>query len=166
MMRMLGPVVRCSGGGAKTQVNNGSKPLPFEFVSLYLRGKSDGFTLKGGDATKGTLDVQYDGPRPDPKIAGTCGKTGTYQPMRKRGAIILATGGDNSNSAMGKFCTNSGSFLEACTIQQLPKCLQCAHDCLRWYVAMYLQTRGTWSPASRPTRRTQRSRQILWPLST
>jgi len=25
------------------------------------------------------------------------------QPMRKQGAIILATGGDNSNSAMGKF---------------------------------------------------------------
>ena len=46
-----------------------------------------------------------DGPRPDPKIAGTCGKSGTYQPMRKKGAIILATGGDNSNSAMGKFCT-------------------------------------------------------------
>ena len=43
-----------------------------------------------------------DGPRPDPKIAGTCGKSGTYQPMRKKGAIILATGGDNSNSAMGK----------------------------------------------------------------
>ena len=105
MTKCFGCVVRCSGGGAKTQVNNGSKPLPFEFVSLYLRGKSDGFTLKGGDATKGTLDVQYDGPRPDPKIAGTCGKTGTYQPMRKRGAIILATGGDNSNSAMGKFCS-------------------------------------------------------------
>ncbi len=66
-------------------MNNGSKPLPYEFVSLYLRGKSDGFTLKGGDATKGTLDVQYDGPRPDPEIAGTCGKTGTYQPMRKKG---------------------------------------------------------------------------------
>ena len=104
-MTSLCSPMRCSGGGAKTQVNNGSKPLPFEFVSLYLRGKSDGFTLKGGDATKGTLDVQYDGPRPDPKIAGTCGKTGTYQPMRKKGAIILATGGDNSNSAMGKFCT-------------------------------------------------------------
>jgi hypothetical protein len=26
--------------------------------------------------------------------------------MRKMGAIILATGGDNSNSAMGKFCTS------------------------------------------------------------
>ena len=80
----------CSGCGAKTQVNNGSKPLPFEFVSLYLRGKSDGFTLKGGDATQGTLDVQYDGPRPDPKIAGTCGKTGTYQPMRKVLSLSLS----------------------------------------------------------------------------
>ena len=68
-----------------------------------LRGRTDGFTLKGGDATTGTLTTTYDGPRPDPKIAGTCGKTGTYQPMRKQGAIILATGGDNSNSAMGKF---------------------------------------------------------------
>ena len=47
--------------------------------------------------------VCIDGPRPDTKIAATCGATGTYQPMRKQGAIILATGGDNSNSAMGKF---------------------------------------------------------------
>ena len=31
------------------------------------------------------------------------GKNRTYQPMDKRGAIILATGGDNSNGAMGKF---------------------------------------------------------------
>jgi hypothetical protein len=27
----------------------------------------------------------------------------SYQPMRKQGAIILATGGDNSNSAKGNF---------------------------------------------------------------
>lgn len=91
------------GGGAATQVNNRSQPLPHPFVSLYLRGRTNGFMLKGGDATSGTLATMYDGPRPDPKIAGTCGKTGTYQPMRKQGAIILATGGDNSKSAMGKF---------------------------------------------------------------
>jgi hypothetical protein len=72
-------------------------------VSLNLKGRSDGFTLKGGDATKGAFATMYDGPRPDSKIAGTCGKTGTYQPMRKQGAIILATGGDNSNSAEGNF---------------------------------------------------------------
>jgi hypothetical protein len=92
------------GGGAKTQHNSDSQSLPFEFVSVYLRGSTDGFTLKGGDATKGALVTQYDGPRPDPKIAGTCGKSDSYQPPRKQGAIILATGGDFSNSAMGKFC--------------------------------------------------------------
>ena len=41
----------------------------------------------------------YDGPRPDPELA-CCGG---YQPMRKKGAIILGTGGDNSNSAEGNF---------------------------------------------------------------
>lgn len=45
----------------------------------------------------------YDGPRPDRDIAGSCRGTDSYQPMRKQGAIILATGGDNSNSAKGNF---------------------------------------------------------------
>merc|ERR1719171_2564959 len=54
----------------------------------------------------------YDGPRPDAKIAGSCTpkrpsakgwKGHSYQPMRKEGAIILATGGDQSNSARGNF---------------------------------------------------------------
>ena len=91
------------GGGEQTQVNNNSQPLTHEFVSLVLKGREDGFTIKGGDATSGTQATMYDGPRPVAKIAGTCGKTGTYQPMRKQGAIILATGGDNSNSAKGNF---------------------------------------------------------------
>ena len=39
---------------------------------------------------------RYDGPRPDKKIAADCGDTYHYQPMRKQGAIILGTGGDNS----------------------------------------------------------------------
>merc|ERR1712048_911550 len=91
------------GGGEATKINNQSKPLPHEFVTLYLRGRTDGFMLKGGDATIGTLTTMYDGPRPIASIAGTCGRDGTYQPMRKQGAIILATGGDNSNSAQGKF---------------------------------------------------------------
>lgn len=91
------------GGGAQTKINNQSKPLTSEFVSLHLKGRTDGFALKGGDATKGTFATMYDGPRPDPKIAGTCGKSGVYQPMKKQGAIILATGGDNSNSAEGNF---------------------------------------------------------------
>ena len=50
------------GGGEATQVNNQSKPLPFEFVTAYLRGRTDGFMLKGGDATSGKLTTMYDGP--------------------------------------------------------------------------------------------------------
>ena len=94
------------GGGNATKVNNRSTPLPFPFVTLYLRGRTDGFALKGGDATMGALQTMYDGPRPDCNIANSCrNKHGnfTYQPMSKRGAIILGTGGDNSNGAQGKF---------------------------------------------------------------
>ena len=97
------------GGGNQTKINKQSKSLPFPFVSLYLRGRTDGFVLKGGDATNGTLMTMYDGSRPDCAIAGTCNRHGnssyrpSYQPMHKQGAIILATGGDNSNGAQGKF---------------------------------------------------------------
>ena len=93
------------GGANQTKVNNASTPLPYEFVSLYLRGRTDGFVLKGGDATRGALKTMWDGPRPYCAIAGTCQRHGnhTYQPMNKKGAIILGTGGDNSNGAMGKF---------------------------------------------------------------
>ena len=91
------------GGGNRTRVNEQNTPLTSEFVSLSLKGRSDGFTLKGGDATEGAMKTMYDGPRPDKKIAGDCGDTYHYQPMRKQGAIILATGGDNSNGAEGNF---------------------------------------------------------------
>lgn len=97
------------GGGNETKVNTRNKPLPFPFVTLYLRGAEDGFALKGGDATRGALATMYDGPRPDCAIAGTCDRhrnatyTPSYQPMHKQGAIILATGGDDSNDALGNF---------------------------------------------------------------
>ena len=89
------------GGGSQTKVNNESLPLPFEFVSLVLKGWSDGFMLKGGDATKGKQTVMYNGSRPFEPGGG--GRKHHYQPMKKQGAIILATGGDNSNSARGNF---------------------------------------------------------------
>jgi hypothetical protein len=63
------------GGGAKTKVNNDSLPLTSDFVSLALKGRTDSFALKGGDATAGLLRTMYDGPRPDRKIAGTCDPT-------------------------------------------------------------------------------------------
>ena len=63
---------RYYGGDNATKVNDRSKPLPYP--SLYLGGRPDGYVLKGGDATKGTLDTMYGGPRPDCAIAGTCNR--------------------------------------------------------------------------------------------
>jgi hypothetical protein len=56
-----------------TQKNPGSLPLTTDFVSLTLKGRTDGFDLKGGDATQGKQMTMYSGPRPDRTIAGTCG---------------------------------------------------------------------------------------------
>jgi hypothetical protein len=73
----------------------------------HLKGRTDGFALKGGDAARGAYATMYDGPRPDHRSApNNChwhGVNGSYQPMRKQGAIILGTGGDNSNGAEGNF---------------------------------------------------------------
>mgnify|MGYP006149104367 CR=1 FL=1 len=95
------------GGGATTKVNPLNKPLKHDFVSLHLKGRTDGFALKGGDATRGEFQTMYDGPRPDFRSApNSChwhNVSGTYQPMRKQGAIILGTGGDNSNGEVGNF---------------------------------------------------------------
>lgn len=52
------------GGGNATEVNSQSQTLPHDFVSLTLKGRIDGFTLKGGDATRGKQTTMYDGPRP------------------------------------------------------------------------------------------------------
>ena len=34
------------GGGKQTTVNNNSKPLPFDFVTGSVKGRTDGFTIK------------------------------------------------------------------------------------------------------------------------
>ena len=34
------------GGGNQTTVNNNSKPLPFDFVTGSVKGRTDGFTIK------------------------------------------------------------------------------------------------------------------------
>ena len=37
--------------------NPGNTPLTSDYVTAYLRGGTDGFMLKGGDATQGGLAV-------------------------------------------------------------------------------------------------------------
>ena len=76
-----------------------AKSIQHTYVTAMLKGGSsagglrDGqYAIKGGDAQAGGLTTYYDGPRPS-----------GYAPMRKQGAIILGTGGDNSNGAVGSF---------------------------------------------------------------
>jgi hypothetical protein len=78
------------GGGNQTVVNEGNKPLTSDYVTAYLRGGTDGFMLKGGDATQGGLTVMYDGPRPFVDANGNNTQGRHYQPAKKQGAIILA----------------------------------------------------------------------------
>jgi len=72
--------------------NNRNLPITTEYVTAMVKGNTNGFTLKANDATRGTLQLMFNGPRPN-----------GYQPMKKQGAIILGIGGDNSNSAIGTF---------------------------------------------------------------
>lgn len=91
-------------GGGNFSVNNPQNtPLTMPYVTAHLKGRTAGFTLKGGDATTGGLTTMYDGPRPFVDANGNNTQGRHYQPSNKQGAIILATGGDNSNSAMGCF---------------------------------------------------------------
>lgn len=44
------------GGGNRTTVNNQSIPLPFDFVTGSVKGRTDGFTIKGESRVeRGTL---------------------------------------------------------------------------------------------------------------
>jgi len=68
-------------------------PLTSAYVTAMVVGRSGTFALKGGNAQTGTLTTMYDGARPN----------GSYNPMKKQGAIILGIGGDNSDSGGGEF---------------------------------------------------------------
>lgn len=82
------------GGGEWGNVNERNKPLRHDFVGLMLKGRHEGFMLKGSDASQGRFATMYDGPRPT---------AGNYTPMKKEGAVILGTGGDQSNGDRGNF---------------------------------------------------------------
>ena len=81
-------------------------PLKFDFVTAIVVGDTQekncgkgrymlyGADASGADPEYGKLITMYDGIRPD--------KPG-YVPMQKQGALILGTGGDNSNGGGGRF---------------------------------------------------------------
>lgn len=88
--------------GTQGGTNPNNTALTSEYVTAMVKGGTQGFALKGGDATKGELKIMYDGPRPP-----------GYQPMHKTGGIILGVGGDNvARGAVGIPGTSIGTFYE------------------------------------------------------
>ena len=87
--------------------------IEWRFVTAMAKGEPHHWTSMGGDAQQGALQVMFSGPRVN----------GTYDPMRKQGAILLGNGGDNSNRSQGTFyegaVTAAGTFPADATDQQV-----------------------------------------------
>jgi hypothetical protein len=95
----------CTGSGPWVEADmengqwrgNGDKPafagINNDFVTAMLKNNGQTtFELEGGNAQSGGLTTYYDGPLPS-----------GYSPMHQEGAIVLGTGGDNSNLDVGSF---------------------------------------------------------------
>lgn len=98
----------CSGSGPWVQAdlenglfaggngsNTGNKGNNSTYVTALV--KTDGtstYAIKGGNAQSGALSTWYNGSLPT---------IGGYIPMHQEGAIVLGTGGDDSNSSAGSF---------------------------------------------------------------
>ncbi|HXT93170.1 MAG TPA: arabinofuranosidase catalytic domain-containing protein [Trebonia sp.] len=66
-----------------------------EFVTAIVNSNgATVYAVKDGNAQSGGLTTDYSGPLPD---------LGGYVPLQQEGAIILGTGGDNSNQSSGFF---------------------------------------------------------------
>ena len=81
-----------AGGNGSNTANDGNTGA---FVTALVKNNgTTTYAIKGGNAQSGTLSTWYDGALPD--ISG-------YAPMHQEGAIVLGTGGDNSNGSIGSF---------------------------------------------------------------
>jgi hypothetical protein len=78
--------------------NTGNTGNSSNFVTAMLKNNAtDTYAVKGGDAQSGGLTTYWNGALPS--VPGQA----PYKPMQKQGAIILGTGGDNSNWDVGSF---------------------------------------------------------------
>jgi hypothetical protein len=81
-----------SGGNGPNTANDGNSS---DFVTALLKNNGQTtYALKGGNAQSGGLTTWWNGALPD---------IGGYTPMHQEGAIVLGTGGDNSNASVGTF---------------------------------------------------------------
>ncbi len=76
-----------------TSTYSGNTSVPYTYVTAVLIGRSGGtYSLRAGNAQSGNLTTMWDGARPS-----------GYTQMKKQGAIVLGTGGDNSDHGRGYF---------------------------------------------------------------
>jgi non-reducing end alpha-L-arabinofuranosidase len=81
-----------SGGNGPNTANAGNNS---DFVTALLKNNGQTtYALKGGNAQSGGLTTWWNGALPN---------IGGYTPMHQEGAIVLGTGGDNSNWSVGSF---------------------------------------------------------------
>jgi hypothetical protein len=79
--------------GSNAGYNANDPTTDYRFTTAMVEGNSSNqWAILGGNAQSGGLSTDFSGARP----AG-------YYPMRKQGAIILGTGGDNSDGSAGTF---------------------------------------------------------------
>jgi hypothetical protein len=81
-----------AGGNGNNTNNRGNNSA---FVTALIKNNGQNhYAIKGGNAQSGGLTTWYSGAEPN---------LGGYSPMHQEGAIVLGTGGDNSNSSVGSF---------------------------------------------------------------
>ena len=81
-----------AGGNGSNMNNKGNSS---EFVTALIKNNGQNrYAIKGGNAQSGSLTTWYDELEPN---------RGGYSPMHQEGAIVLGTGGDNSNGSVGSF---------------------------------------------------------------
>ena len=81
-----------AGGNGSNTANTGNSSA---FVTALLKSNNTTtYAIKGGNAQSGSLSTWYSGALPT---------TSGYTPMHLEGAIVLGTGGDDSNSSVGDF---------------------------------------------------------------
>ena len=78
--------------GVNSRLNSGDPTISNRFTTAIIKGTSNLWAIRGGDAQSGSLSTFYSGVRPS-----------GYNPMHKEGAIILGIGGDNSKGSAGTF---------------------------------------------------------------
>ena len=81
-----------AGGNGSDPSNKGNSAA---FVTAVLKNNgTTTYAIKDANAQSGSLTTEYSGPLPD---------MGGIRPMHQEGAVILGTGGDNSNGSDGSF---------------------------------------------------------------